>query len=93
MTSRGVRYRLDMSDPVCTLDPNVYTIEGVQRIGSNLVLKVRYPGCDGCAAEGVKILVFLNVTETEALDVEADLPVPPDHETQAALIKGDSSRR
>jgi hypothetical protein len=50
-----------------TPDAEKYTIEDVARVGANLVLKVNYPNCVLCAYEGTKVLVFLNVTELEAL--------------------------
>jgi hypothetical protein len=48
-------------------DAEKYVIEAVQRIGQHLVMKVRYPNCVLCAFEGVKVMVFLNVSETQAL--------------------------
>lgn len=37
------------------------------RVGRHLVMKVKYPNCSSCAFEGTKILVFLNISELEAL--------------------------
>src|SRR5690349_3231899 len=50
-----------------TPDKTVYEIEQTERIGDHLVLRVRYPNCQKCAYEGNKIMVFLNVPETQAL--------------------------
>lgn len=44
-----------------------YTIERVTRVGDHLVMQVRYPNCEHRAFEGLKTMVFLNVTETQAL--------------------------
>lgn len=46
---------------------STYTIERVVRISNHLVLQVRYPNCEHRAYEGLKTMVFLNVTETQAL--------------------------
>jgi len=59
------RYRYE-STPV-TPDAKNYSIEDVARVGRNLVMKVKYPNCSSCAYEGTKVLVFLKVTELEAL--------------------------
>src|SRR3954464_15358276 len=50
-----------------TPDSSNYTIEDVCRVGQNVVLKVKYPNCSNCAYEGNKVMVFLNVTETQIL--------------------------
>jgi hypothetical protein len=50
-----------------TPDASNYTIVDVHRDGPNLVLKVVYPNCRKCSYEGHKVLVFLNVTEAQAL--------------------------
>ena len=50
-----------------TPDASNYTVEDIARCGSHLVLKVKYPNCSNCAFEGIKVMVFLNVTELEAL--------------------------
>lgn len=44
-----------------------YTIDRVTRIGPHLVMQVKYPHCEHRAYEGVKTMVFLNVTEPQAL--------------------------
>lgn len=50
-----------------TPDKRNYSVEDVTRVGPHLVVKAKYPNCASCAFEGVKIMVFLNVTENEAL--------------------------
>lgn len=50
-----------------TPDASKYHIEDVARVGSHLVLKVKYPNCSRCSFEGVKVMVFLNVSEADAL--------------------------
>ena len=50
-----------------TPDPDEYMIVDVLRVGPHLVLKVKYPSCVKCAFEGLKVMVFLNVTEADAL--------------------------
>lgn len=44
-----------------------YSVEEIHRTGRNLVLKVKYPNCAACNYEGNKILVYLNVTESQVL--------------------------
>jgi hypothetical protein len=44
-----------------------YSIERVERTGRHLVMQVRYPNCEHRAYEGLKTMVFLNVTEAAAL--------------------------
>lgn len=55
-----------------TPDAEKYTIEDATRVGSHLVLKVKYPNCASCAYEGVKVLVYLNITELVALKWKID---------------------
>lgn len=50
-----------------TPDPDEYTIVDVLRVGSHLVMKVKYPSCVKCAFEGSKVMVFLRVAEVDAL--------------------------
>jgi hypothetical protein len=50
-----------------TPDASNYSIEDVQRIGQHLVLKVKYPNCKKCSYEGLKVMVFLDVTEVQVL--------------------------
>ena len=53
--------------PPKTPDSKNYQIEDVERVGSHLVLKVRYPNCLSCMYEGTKVMVYLNVSEKEVL--------------------------
>ena len=50
-----------------TPDATKYEIVDLDRVGAHLVVKVRYPNCTRCSYEGNKVLVFLNVTEKQAL--------------------------
>ncbi len=47
--------------------PDDYEIEQVQRVGAHLVVRAKYPSCKRCAFEGSKVMVFLNVTEMDAI--------------------------
>jgi len=49
------------------VDASNYDIEAFERVGPHVVLRVRYPSCKDCSFEGVKIMVFLNVTEIEMM--------------------------
>ncbi len=50
-----------------TPDADKYELIEVERVGPHLVMKVRYPNCKKCSYEGNKVMVFLNVTESNAL--------------------------
>lgn len=50
-----------------TPDAEKYSIETAVQVGTNLVLKVKYPNCSSCAYEGSKVMVFLNVQALAAL--------------------------
>ncbi len=50
-----------------TPDATQFQIEDVVRVGPHLVIKALYPNCAKCSFEGRKVMVFLNVTETEAI--------------------------
>ena len=50
-----------------TPDASQYEIIDVRRVGDHLVMKVQYPSCSKCSFEGTKIMVFLDVTEMQAL--------------------------
>lgn len=52
---------------VLTPDSSNYSVEEVAQVGNHLVLKVNYPNCKKCSYEGVKVLVYLNVTALQAL--------------------------
>lgn len=53
--------------PSKTPDASNYKIVAAERVGAHLVLKVKYPNCAACSFEGCKVMVFLNVTELQAL--------------------------
>lgn len=44
-----------------TPDPDEFTVEDVEQVGRNLVLKVRYPGCAGCDYDRCKVMVYVGV--------------------------------
>lgn len=50
-----------------TPNPDDYVVERVLRVGEHLVTQVRYPSCKACAFEGLKTMVFLDVSEQAAL--------------------------
>lgn len=50
-----------------TVDSKNYEIEEIARKGPHLAMKVRYPSCEKCSYEGVKVMVFLNVSEATVL--------------------------
>jgi|SRR6478736_2394709 len=50
-----------------TPDAANYTIEKAERVGTHLVMRVKYPNCYKCSYEGSKVMVFLNVGEMDAL--------------------------
>lgn len=50
-----------------TPDSSNYRIEEAERIGSHLVVRVRYPSCSRCEFDGNKVMVFLNVTEMQVI--------------------------
>ena len=50
-----------------TPDAENYSVVKAERIGSHLVLMVKYPNCARCKFEGNKIMVFLFVNELDAL--------------------------
>ncbi len=64
--SCGANSRSYASAPV-TPDASVFEIVEAERVGLNLVLKVRYPNCRSCAFEGEKVMVFLDVPELAAM--------------------------
>lgn len=56
----------EILEPI-TPDSEKYTIEKIHREGKHLVVKAKYPNCTKCSYEGIKIMVFLNVTETDVI--------------------------
>jgi len=61
------RQLIDAHEGRTSPDASSYEIERVERVGAHLVLSVRYPNCAKCSYEGLKNLVFLNVTEVQVL--------------------------
>jgi len=50
-----------------TPDAERYQILDVAEVQSALVVRVKYPSCERCSYEGVKVLVFLETRPTDAL--------------------------
>ncbi len=50
-----------------TPDADNYDIVKNEVVGAHLVLQVKYPNCVKCAFEGLKTMVFLNVSPLEAM--------------------------
>lgn len=48
-------------------DSENYHVEDVQTVGTHLVMKVRYPNCSRCSYEGVKVMVWLDVSLIDAI--------------------------
>ena len=48
-------------------NPDEYTVEEVEQVGSHLVIKVRYPGCEKCDFDRCKIMVYLRVPVKDAM--------------------------
>lgn len=72
--------RHDADDPRCSkngggyqppppprLDPDKYEVLEAIQIGGYFGMRVKYPSCPRCEYEGVKILVFTDVTALDAL--------------------------
>ena len=63
-----VRLQKEQADLAArTPKPDEYVIERVERIGDHLAMQVRYPSCKDCTYEGLKTMVFLDVSEVSAL--------------------------
>jgi hypothetical protein len=50
-----------------TPDSERFTIEDFEQVGHLLVMKVSYPSCKACSYEGVKVMVFEDVTVKDAI--------------------------
>jgi hypothetical protein len=50
-----------------TPNPDEYTVEEVEQVGSHLVIKVRYPGCEKCDFDRCKVMVYLHVPIKDAM--------------------------
>jgi hypothetical protein len=72
-TCSGFQKRVDQARQLLaevdgtSMDSTTYEIVEVQRVGAHLVMKVKYASCVACAYEGSKVMVFLNVSEADAL--------------------------
>lgn len=75
------RLRAQLASP----DAERFVIEDVERVHAHLVIKVRYPNCAKCAYEGVKVLVFLHVTEKMAISWRS---IDPHFRKSGALTVG-----
>lgn len=50
-----------------TPDSKNYDVVEVEEVGRCVVMKVRYPNCAKCSYEGLKVMVFSNVTIKDAI--------------------------
>jgi len=50
-----------------TPDPDNFEVMDAAAVGSNLILKVRYESCMGCAYDAQKVLVYLDTSTIMAL--------------------------
>jgi hypothetical protein len=50
-----------------TPDADRYQVDEVERVGAHLVMRVLYPNCVKCSYEGKKVMVFLDVSEKDAM--------------------------
>jgi hypothetical protein len=50
-----------------TPNPDAFTVEDVEQVGRHLVLKVRYPGCEGCDFDRCKVMVYLKAEVKDVL--------------------------
>lgn len=53
-----------------TPDADKYEIKQFTRVNRLVVMQVQYPNCDLCAHDGVKIMVFENMTEMEMIQLK-----------------------
>lgn len=66
-----------------------YNIERVEQVGAHLVVQARYPNCEHRAYEGLKTMVFRNVSALDALRWESiDPHFRGPNQTQQAMAKG-----
>jgi hypothetical protein len=59
--------RVVYRDPPGTPDKTRYEVLDAAQVETFLVLKVKYPNCEKCKFEGIKIMVFQDVTTIDAL--------------------------
>ena len=50
-----------------TPDSERYQIIAAEVVGPHMVLKVKYPSCEKCSYEGIKVMVYENVTPTNVI--------------------------
>jgi hypothetical protein len=49
------------------IDAEKAEVVDMHRVGPHVVLKVQYPTCKKCSYEGLKVMVYLNVTEAQVI--------------------------
>lgn len=64
---RQAKEELEAKRYAMTPDKEKYEIVDFKRVGPHLVLKVVYPNCSKCSYEGNKVMVFLNVSESDVV--------------------------
>lgn len=62
-SSNQYRYESGPTTP----DASKYEIDEAEQIGPHLVIRARYPNCRACSYEGVKVMVYLDVSTKDAL--------------------------
>ena len=82
---------------VSTHDAENYEIVEFHREGRHLLLKVKYPNCSKCLYEGMKVMVFLNVTEAQVIrwrriDPHFRAPVDPQSQGQPWVAPSPAAR-
>lgn len=50
-----------------TPNPDEFSVEDVEQVGHNLVIKVRYPGCARCDFDRCKVMVYLGAQLQDAI--------------------------
>ena len=48
-------------------DPSQYNIKKFERVGPHIIVLAEYPNCKKCSFEGLKVMVFLNVSEADVI--------------------------
>lgn len=78
-----------------TVKADQYDIMEVERVGDHLVVKAKYPSCTRCSFEGVKVMVFLNVSEHDVVlwkRIDPHFRVPRDAELQGRNAPSPAAR-
>jgi hypothetical protein len=60
-------YTSSSTPAVNTPNPSEYKIKKFHRVGPHVVISAQYPSCRDCSYEGIKVLVFLDVTEVQIM--------------------------